>query len=399
MSDEAAATDTGADEAPNYLGMSDDDILNMAEPTEVDEAETGEGDDDALESDVSDADDGGDLLDTGDGDGDDGAEAEPVIPEEAVDDEEDPATAPEEEGTAEASEESPAGETTDDKPTAETDYKQFYEALTSPLKANGKELTIDNVEDARRLMQMGANYSKKMAGMKPHLKTLKLLENNGLLDESKLSFYIDVEKKDPKAIAKLLKDSGIDPLDLDLEKDDYTANTYSVDDSDFELDQVIEELQGSTHTPQLIETVARKWDTASQQFVRQNPELLRVIHDHMASGVYDVITQTLERERVLGRLNGLSDLEAYRHVGDDLQAKGGFNHLFSPQGTENRGTAPAPKAEVTPPASKADETPRADKRRAARSTKAAVAPATPTDFNPLTMSDEDFEKQFDSRLM
>lgn len=395
MTDEAAATDTGADEALNYLSMSDDDILNMAEPVDAAESTDEEDLDREMDADDSDDHDGGDPLDSGDDGSDDGSEID------SLDDEsEDTDTStPDEEGDAEASEESPAGETTDDKPTAETDYKQFYEALTSPLKANGKELTIDNVEDARRLMQMGANYNKKMAGMKPHLKTLKLLENNGLLDESKLSFYIDVEKKDPKAIAKLLKDSGIDPLDLDLEKDEYTANTYSVDDSDFELDQVLDELQGSTHAPQLIETVARKWDTASQQFVRQNPELLRVLHDHMASGVYDVITQTLERERVLGRLNGLSDLEAYRHVGDDLQAKGGFNHLFSSQSAGNTGNASTQKAEVTPPASKADETPRADKRRAARSTKAAVAPATPTDFNPLTMSDEDFEKQFDSRLM
>lgn len=384
MTQEAETPDTGADEAPNYLSMSDEDILNMAEPTFTEEP--GDGTDNDVDG--ADPTDGGEDLDTGDGDSDDGAEADPVDPEAEPD-------TSEEEGTAEASEETPEGESTDDEPEAVTDYKAFYEQLTAPLKANGKELKIDNVEDARRLMQMGANYNKKMAGMKPHLKMLKLLENNGLLDESKLSFYIDVEKKDPKAIAKLLKDSGIDPLDLNLDENDYKANTYSVDDSDLELDLVLEELQGSTHTPQLIETVAHKWDTASQQVVRQSPELLRVIHDHMASGVYDVITQELERERVLGRLNGLSDLEAYRRVGDAIQARGGFNHLFP----QNSGTAPAPKAEVTPPPAPAKETPRADKRRAARSTKAAVAPATPSDFNPLSMTDEEFEKQFDSRLM
>lgn len=389
MTQEASTPDTGADEAPNYLSMSDEDILNMAEPTFTEEP----GDDTDNDVDGADPSGGREDLDTGDGDSDDGAEDDPVEQEEEGEENPD---LPEEEGAAEAeAEETPEGESTDDEPEAVTDYKAFHEQLTAPLKANGKELKIDNVEDARRLMQMGANYNKKMAGMKPHLKMLKLLENNGLLDESKLSFYIDVEKKDPKAIAKLLKDSGIDPMDLDLEKDDYTANTYTVDDSDLELDLVLEELQGSTHTPQLIETVAHKWDKASQQFVHQNPELLRVIHDHMASGVYDVITQTLERERVLGRLNGLSDLEAYRHVGDAIQARGGFNHLFP----QNSGTAPAPKAEVTPPPAPAKETPRADKRRAARSTKAAVAPATPSDFNPLTMSDEEFEKQFDSRLM
>ena len=87
-------------------------------------------------------------------------------------------------------------------------------------------------------MQMGANYNKKMAALKPNLKLLKLLENNGLLSEEKLSFLIDLDKKNPDAITKLVKDSGLDPLEMDVSKSDYKPNTYTVHDREVELDSV-----------------------------------------------------------------------------------------------------------------------------------------------------------------
>ena len=40
--------------------------------------------------------------------------------------------------------------------------------LFAPFKANGRELKIESVEEAVALMQMGANYSKKMAGLINH---------------------------------------------------------------------------------------------------------------------------------------------------------------------------------------------------------------------------------------
>lgn len=96
------------------------------------------------------------------------------------------------------------------------DYKAAYEQITAPFKANGREMKVESPEEAVRLMQQGANYVKKMQALKPHLKMVRMLENNGLLDEGRLNFLIDVSRKDPGAIKKLLKDANIDPMDLDL---------------------------------------------------------------------------------------------------------------------------------------------------------------------------------------
>ena len=55
------------------------------------------------------------------------------------------------------------------------DYKTEYERLLAPFKANGRDISVKGVDDAITLMQMGANYNKKMAALKPNLKLLNFI--------------------------------------------------------------------------------------------------------------------------------------------------------------------------------------------------------------------------------
>ena len=282
-----------------------------------------------------------------------------------------------------------------EKETQAVDYEAEYKRLLAPFKANGREIQVKSVDDAVALMQMGANYNKRMAALKPNLKMLKLLENNGLMSEEKISYLIDLEKKNPAAINKLVKDSGLDPMDLDAEKaGEYKPKIHSVDDREIDLDTVLDEIQETPTYTQTLEIVSKKWDGASKQTIASTPQLLKVINDHVANGIYDLINQEVERERMFGRLNGLSDIEAYRRVGDAINARGGFNHLVSNQGKPNQEPVvvqPKPKA---PADDKLNE-----KRRAASSTKPAnVSTAAASDFNPLALSDEEFSKLAEIRF-
>ncbi len=277
---------------------------------------------------------------------------------------------------------------------ADVDYKAAYEKLFTPFKANGKEIAVSNVDDAISLMQMGANYNKKMAALKPNLKLMKLLENNGMLSEERISFLIDLEKKNPEAISKLVKDSGMDPMDLDADKaSEYKPKTYTVDDREMELDTVLEEIQGTPSYNRTLDIVSTKWDGPSKQVIAGSPQLLKVINDHVQSGIYDTIIKEVERERVFGRLTGLSDIEAYRQVGDAIQSRGGF----APVGNQGQQT-PKPVV-VVPKPSTVDEDKLREKRRAAGSTKPAGVSAPAKDFNPLAMSDDEFDKQVNSKFL
>ena len=348
----------------NFLDMSDEDILNYDSSKLESSDEEEKPEDDQVEDESTEEDD-----EAGDGeeteDDADGTGSDDDVADDAVTDKDSKEKDPKEVVT-------------------EIDYKKEYERLTASFKANGKDISVANVDEAISLMQMGANYNKKMAALKPNLKLLKLLENNKLLDESKISYLIDLDKKNPEAITKLLKDSGIDPLDVDVNKEsEYRPKTYTVDDKELELDEVIGELQDSPTFNTTLDIVGNKWDDPSKQVVADNPQLLVIMNDHVARGIYPIINKEVDRERMLGRLKGLSDLEAYKAVGDAIEARGGFNHL----NPTNQG-----KRVVTPPAKKAPDPGLISKKRAASSTQKAAPSVTPADFNPLAMSDEEFSK-------
>ena len=275
----------------------------------------------------------------------------------------------------------------------EVDYKAEYEKLMKPFKANGRDIQVSSVEDAIALMQMGANYNKKMAALKPNMKLMKMLENHDLLSEEKLNYLIDLSRKDAGAINKLIKDSGIDPLSLDTEKaEGYTPKSYKVDEREIELDMVLEQIQHTQAYPKTLEVVSKQWDPASRQVVANSPQLLKIINDHVDRGIYDVISAEVERERIFGRLNGLSDIEAYRQVGDAIQARGGFDHLVQKR-TEQGQQTPARPVVVQPKPKSADDSKLREMRKAASTSKPASASATPAmDFNPLALSDEEFSK-------
>ena len=274
-------------------------------------------------------------------------------------------------------------------PTPE-DHAAFYQRiLGQPIKANGKEIRLRSPEEAERLIQMGLNYTKKMQALQPRMRVVTMLENNGLLDEAKLNHLIDVAKGDPLAIQKLLADVQFDPMSIDADKAaSYKPNNHQVSDAELQFNAVLDELESSDTGVELITQVAKQWDEQSRRAVYQNPEILLRIHEQKANGLFDVITAEMEHLRMLGKLNGIPFLQAYKAVGDMLYDQGRLVPAAQ--------TAPAtPVAtRVATPAPKVTNNERA---AAASPTKATPAPVK-TEVNYLDLPDEEFLKQMDGRL-
>lgn len=204
------------------------------------------------------------------------------------------------------------------------DYKAFHDQiLGKPIRANGREITLSKPEDVIQLIQMGANYHEKMAALKPSRRILKMLEEHQLMDESEIGFLIDLKKKNPQAIAKLIKDSNIDLMEFDPEQDKgYTPEHKAPSEADITLADTIQEMQQSSATFKDTFTAVTSWDVDSQNTVAQHPSILRILDQHKANGVFDRITAEISRERVLGRLSGVSDFEAYRAIEAQLSQAG-----------------------------------------------------------------------------
>lgn len=365
------ATELNMDVSP--LAMSDEEVMNLLPPEYEQSSALPEEADASQEDEVTqDTTDEDEALDESTDEG-------PESAEEQADEEDQTGT--------------PQSDTSPEQPTAETadqtiDYEAEYKRLMAPIKANGREIRIKSMDDAISLIQMGVNYNKKMAGLKPHLKVLKTLEKHQLLDEEKLGFIVDLVQKKPGAIEKFMKDSGIDPMDIDADKaDSYTPGNHTIDDREIELDQVIAEIQDSPAFNRTVDLVSNKWDAKSKDELAKFPQGLKIINDHVERGIYDLIMSEVENERILGRLQGLSDLEAYRQVGDQLQAQGAFDHL----GRQGHQTPSQPKV-VVPNPKKEDDSKLREKRRAASPTKVGGSGAVQQEFNPLALSDEEFSK-------
>lgn len=280
------------------------------------------------------------------------------------------------------------------------DYEKLYKEIMKPFKANGREIKLNSPEEAITLMQKGANYTKKMQALQPHLKIVRMLENNQLLDEAKLTQLIDISRGDKTAIAKFIKDSGIDPMDIDPESAvNYKPGNHSVSDADIEFTQLIEEINSTDHGQDLIIEMQHQWDQSSKQAIYKEPALIRVLAQQKADGIYDQIAEVVQKEKLLGhpQIAGLPFIHAYKVVGEALAKQG----LLKPKteaaisnartaqpsiqekATQVLGRGPAPsKKPVTNDAAVKAASP------SAKSNKKAIA-----EFNPLAMSDEEFLKQ------
>jgi len=272
----------------------------------------------------------------------------------------------------------------DTQETVAIDYEGAYKRIMSPFKASKRMMQVDSVDDAIKLMQMGADYSSKMKAIKPNLRVVSMLEKEGLLDEAKLNNLIDLSKKNPAAITKLIKESGIDPLDIDTDTDDeYKPNDYRVSDTEFNVNQALDDIKDSPSFDRTLNILAKEWDGESKKLISENPSIISIINDHVYNGVYDKVQSIIDSERAVGRLQ-VPDVIAYRQVAEFLQHRGDV----VPEGY----VAPPPvEASVPKTKAKTDEAVK-QKRKAAASTKKTTSKKTSAEPDYLKMTDDEFMK-------
>lgn len=268
-----------------------------------------------------------------------------------------------------------------------TDYKAEYDKIMAPFKANGREFKVENPGEAVQLMQLGANYTQKMQALKPNLKMMRMLENNDLLDESKLAFLIDINKKDPTAIQKLLHDSSIDPMDLDTSAEPtYKASNHSVGDEEMLFHNVLSDVNASPGGKETVSHINSNWDAVSKDAVYKEPAILAAINEQRGNGIYDLITTELNRQQTLGTLSpDIPFIQAYRKVGDELNNQGRLT-LGAPTVPSK---VPVPETVLeTRIAPRKQTVSNGEKARAASATKSSSKVPAKT-FDPFSMSDEE----------
>ncbi|WP_288982584.1 hypothetical protein [uncultured Flavobacterium sp.] len=258
----------------------------------------------------------------------------------------------------------------------EINYKEFYERVTKPFKANGREIVVTNPDDLITLAQKGTDYVKKMTELKPLKRINKLLQDNGIAEDD-LAYLIDLKAKKPEAIAKLLKDSEVDLYQFDVEQgNDYKPVAPTYNEVNEELTNVLDDLEKNSSTfKQTIAVIGQQWDEHSRNFIAQNPNLVRIIDAQIANGAFAKIDTIMQYERAVGRLDGMTDLEAYVAIEKQLAAK----QTVPPVVTQQQQQPSKPST--------------VDARRQAAPPRQTKTDTPPLKINSPALSDADFLKE------
>lgn len=407
----------------NYLEMSDDDFSQMNSPapvqdTPAEESETEEEQEEEIEEQEGEESPSEDLADESEEEAsddeeqegsepDDGAAGEPGgKPEGDEDEEADPEVEEKQEEKPAKPKLKPKKPEGDEQkteaeglavPTDVETLQSFYKQIMAPFKANGKMIELKDPSEVISLMQMGANYTKKLQDIQPHRKMLLMLQNNDLLDEGKLSFLIDLEKRDPEAIKKLVKDAGIDPMDIDTSVEpDYRAGNHTVSDEEARFKESLEELTSQDTGKETLQIIDKTWDQVSKEALWASPEIMTIMHQQRETGVYDQITAEMNRQITLGQIPPNTPfLQAYKHVGDQLFPQA--QQPGAPAGQPAAKPAAAPTKLAQKPATQKPKVANGEKASAAATSRGNSKKAAPI-VNPLNMPDDVFMKQFENRL-
>ena len=283
-----------------------------------------------------------------------------------------------------ADEEVKDDDTESDEKEDTVDYESLYKKMMAPFKANGKMIQVNTPEEAITLMQHGANYTKKMHALKPNLKMMRALENNGLLEEDKINNFIDLANKNQDAILKLVKDANLDPMEIDTSVETtYKPQNHSVSDQEMDFHTTLEDVLSMSSGSETISMINTQWDQASKEAIYKEPQIMQVIHDQRANGIYDRIYAEVDRRRTLGTLsNTIPLIQAYKQVGDELHSSG---QLVAQETPANQSK---PKVLETRASNPRKAVSNGDKARAASPTRAAPK-SSPKPFDPFELSDEE----------
>ena len=203
-----------------------------------------------------------------------------------------------------------------DEQTENTEDEELPEITETPVhkfKANGKEYSFtpeEMMEQFPKIFGQAMDYTKKTQALKPWRKTIDAIES-ARLGHDDINLMIDVFKGDKNAIAELIKRTGVDTLDLDTENSKYIPKDYGRDDTALAIKDIVDEISADKEYETTHRILSKEWDEKSFSELTKDPELIRLLHVDVKSGMYDKVQPIAEKMKVFDR-GRQSDLDYYK---------------------------------------------------------------------------------------
>ena len=187
------------------------------------------------------------------------------------------------------------------------------------FKANGREFKFtqdEMLEQFPKIFGQAMDYTKKTQAMKPWRKTIDAIEQAKLGHED-INLMIDVMKGNKEAIAEVLKRTGVDSLEIDTENSKYTPNDYGRDDKALAIKEIVEEISVDKEYEITHRVLSKEWDEKSFREMTEDPDLIRLLHVDVKTGMFDKVQPIADKIKVFDR-GSKSDLEYYRLASIEL---------------------------------------------------------------------------------
>lgn len=286
------------------------------------------------------------------------------------------------------------GEDSEDEKTEEVADEETKEvqATRRTFKANGIEYNLTDDEIIEKFPQVfgqAMDYTKKMQMIKPWRQSIDAWESAELTPED-INLAIDVLKGDKDAISDLLKRTGVDALELDVENSQYQPKNYGRNETELAIKDVIDSIKDDAEYTTTYDVLDKQWDDRSREAFVQDPEKIRLLHADVKSGLFKELAPIASKLKVYGG-GKKSDLDYYADAATQY-----FSDLEKQKLQEQRTSAVTTKKKeveaVQEKQAKVAATKQASaKRKAAAPTKRMSGSKGPTDYLD---TDEDFEKWY-----
>lgn len=194
----------------------------------------------------------------------------------------------------------------------QNELEEFF-AQKSNVRANGMDHEFTNKEKLEmfdKMFPQATDYTKKMQAIKPYRKTIDAIEQAGLGQED-VNLMIDVLKGDKDAIADVLKRTGVDALDLDTENTNYVAKDYGRNDTELAIKDIVDEISVDKEYATTHNVLEKQWDDRSRDAFIEDPNMIKLLHIDVKSGMYDTINPIAQKLKVYDG-GAKSDLDYYK---------------------------------------------------------------------------------------
>lgn len=304
-----------------------------------------------------------------------------------------------EEETEEDSEtEESAQETVDEQPAKEetTLTPDTHKVPTFRLKADGTEFELTE-DELKQLASKGMNYTKKMQDIKEYREHVSAIKE-AALSKDDINLMIDVLKGDKDALATVMKRTGVDALDVDVENSRYVPKNYGRNEVELEIEEVVESI---SRDPEYVTTkhiISSNWDKQSQMEFVKDPIKIAKLHEDVKNGTFDQVVPMMLKKKALDGARK-SDIEYYIEAGTDYyqnKAREAYNaSVIEAEKAKKQAEIKVVKEQE---AKRSVVTDTAGKRKAATMTKPKTAKRSIDDYLNTSMSDAEFSKLMEKAI-